>query len=220
MINRLVQGEALEPIASSDLEIDRSAHDDVPVVLNLQRGLQILSDPVELGRLLRKYLLRYGNVCQQISAADSATAAALAHKAKGAAAQLGLDAVAALAGRVEHGLKGGVDMREALVELQAALAAANTAVEGYVGTADGAPDRSTQEVVADKVALAAELTRLLRALDSDDMSRVEPILSVLESWLPAELVLPLKTAIESYDFRGAEVSVHELSATLKIELKS
>jgi CheY-like chemotaxis protein/nitrogen-specific signal transduction histidine kinase len=213
---------AVTPQARAEMEAEMEAGVAATpnLVLNVERGLRVWSEPAAFGRYLHKFLASHGDTVTHIVAAAPDVAASLAHKLKGTAAQLGLEVVASLAAQAERALKMGEDARETLRQLQEAMTAAKAAIEAYAPLSAGAtPLSAASGAAADPSVLAPELVRLLGALDSDDVSRVEPILDTLAALLRPEQLQPLRLAVANYDFRGAEVTVRRLAEAFKLELE-
>jgi PAS domain S-box-containing protein len=106
-------------------------------VLNIAHGLRVCGQPAVLSRFLRKFLATHGEVAAQMATYERESAAALAHKVKGAAAQIGLDALAQVAARLERGLKAGDEVQDVFLQLEEAMSAAKAAIEHYVDHSGG-----------------------------------------------------------------------------------
>lgn len=107
-----------------------------PLVLNIEQGLRVCGQAPVLSRFLRKFLVTHGEVARQMMQAERDNAAALAHKVKGAAAQIGLEALAQVAGRLERGLKAGEDVQEFFRQLEEVMEATKIAIGHYVDHPD------------------------------------------------------------------------------------
>jgi hypothetical protein len=66
--------------------------------------------------------------------------------------------------------------------------------------------------------LAPQFIRLLEALDTDNPSYAEPILNELTALLPGKHLQRVITALDSFDFRGAETATRDLAKALNISL--
>lgn len=188
--------------------------------LNVERGLRIWKDVSVFGRYLRKFAETYTDTVEQMITAESPAAAAMAHKLKGTAAQLGVEIVAGLAAEAERLLRAGDDAADVLKQLQVAMSAARAAIQDFDSGSIQSPTTLTGREMSSVSSFAPEMGRLIRALDSDDVSRIEPVLDTLAAVLPAEQLQPLRTAVANYDFRGAEVTARRIAADLGIELEA
>jgi PAS domain S-box-containing protein len=193
-----------------------------PQVLNAERALRVWGEPAHLLTYLRKFAASHQATARQLAELPPDAAAALAHQVKGAAAQLGLEQLAGLAGQMELLLRRGEQAQDTLVALQAAMEAALQAIAKY-GADTGAvavvsaPAPGALLPGAESDDLASGLAQLRTALRSDDPARVEPVLDALSALIPQTYLGALRAALSAYDFRGAEGLVRELAASLNTE---
>ena len=185
-----------------------------PANIDLEGGARLWGDPAAFARTLEKFLDRYGNAAAQISALPPQGAAALLHKLKGAAAQLGLGLVAARSQAVERDLDVGRETSHALGRLGSALEAASVAIRAHIEATAGTctvavPSPVDQQLEAAPVAWAD----LLEALVSDDPLRIESALAAAAPQLSGDLLGALRTAVAYYEFRAAEDLVRSAAAT-------
>jgi CheY-like chemotaxis protein len=192
-------------------------------VLNVERVLRVWGEPANLVNYLRKFAASHQGTARQLADLPPEAAAALAHQVKGAAAQLGLEQLADLAGRMEPLLRRGEDVQDVLRALQAAMERAVQAIANY-----SADTRSVAVVAPSPVAsvpmpgdgaggLASGLVQLREALRSDDPALVEPVLDALSARIPDAYLAALRAALAAYDFRGAEGLIRELAVGLNME---
>ena len=191
--------------------------------LDIERGLGIWRKADIYCKFLRKFAVDYADACHLITRAvvanDRSAAAALAHKMKGAAANLALVDVARLAAECDRTLKTGGEVEVLLGQLQRAL---DTAIASIADFAPAPEPASGSQVPLDKESgarVAATLVELLRALDADNPDGAEPLLNELASALPAELLQSLGMMLNDFDFRGAEAAARQLAETLGISLR-
>jgi CheY-like chemotaxis protein len=191
--------------------------------LDIERGLGIWRKADIYCKFLRKFAVDYADACHLITRAvvanDRSAAAALAHKMKGAAANLALVDVARLAAECDRTLKTGGEVEVLLGQLQRAL---DTAIASIADFAPAPEPASGSPVPLDKESgarVAATLVELLRALDADNPDGAEPLLTELASVLPAELLQSLGMMLNDFDFRGAEAATRQLAETLGISLR-
>ena len=188
--------------------------------LDVARGLRVWNDPKVFGSYLHKFLANYDDAVLRIRETSPDIAARLVHKLRGAAAQLGLDVVASVAGKVEDMQLDHADAEATLAELQVAMASAKTAIEQYAPAPAqfiGMP--AVDATVPDLAVLSDTLVRVLRALGHGDPGLVEPEFDALATLLPAARLQALRTAMANYDFAGAETEVNQIAATLHLKLE-
>jgi PAS domain S-box-containing protein len=212
-----VADEALAPTAGLVGERDWPG-------LDIERGLSVWRKADVYCKFLRKFAVDYAEACRLITRAvaanDRSAAAALAHKMKGAAANLALVDVARLAGESDRALKDGGEVDVLLGQLQQALDTAMVSIAGYapaIEVASGSPVPLDQESAA---RVAATLDELLRALDADNPDGAEPLLNELAGALSAELLQSVGMMLNEFDFRGAEAATRQLAETLGISLRT
>ncbi len=186
--------------------------------LNLQRGLSVWKNADVYRRYLEKFARDYADSGRQLAELEPSAAAALAHKLKGAAGNLALDEVFALAGEAELLLgRPGADAGAVLAEFQHVLDRALASIARYAS-----PDTARVEADATGVSrddIAPLLSRAIQALDADNPATLEPILADLGRYLTPERLAPLRAALEDFDFRGCETHVRALASELGISLE-
>jgi len=226
----------LQPGRAGVLPVTKSAPAepvDVPVVetsadrppaglpgLDVARGLAIWRKPEVFRKFLRKFAVDYADsvrsMMQSVARNDTAPAAALAHKMKGAAANLALTDVAGLAGEVDRSFKAGQDATELLDRLQQALDTALISIAGYAPEEQAAAAGGAS---IDAARVASGLAELLRALDADNPDGAEPVLKQLEALLPASSLQSIHDMLAEFDFRGAEAATRQVAESFGIALK-
>jgi CheY-like chemotaxis protein len=192
----------------------------VPQVLNAERALRVWREPANLLTYLRKFAASHQATAHQLAELPPQAAAALAHQVKGAAAQLGLEQLAGLAGRMELLLRREEEAQDILMELQTAMEAAFRAIANYsadVRAEAPAPAAEAPLPGAWTGGWASGLQQLREVLRSDDPALVEPVLDALSAEIPSPYLGALRSALAAYDFRGAEGLVRELAAGTNVE---
>ncbi|KQP37998.1 hypothetical protein ASF44_12330 [Pseudorhodoferax sp. Leaf274] len=101
------------------------------MALDAQRGLAVYEDPAAWARALGRFMHLHGDEVLRLRGAGPAEAAALAHRLRGTAAQLGLVDVAAQAGAYERALADGAPADAALHALAQAMEQAGAAIAAY-----------------------------------------------------------------------------------------
>ncbi|MBV8649495.1 PAS domain S-box protein [Paludibacterium sp.] len=104
-------------------------------LLNVEYGVRITSSEVVFKKILRKFVELHAATDVDIAAADTVDARALAHKLKGASAQLGLELLAAAAADAERALREGAPLGDALARLHTAMADSLAEIERYIASA-------------------------------------------------------------------------------------
>ncbi|NMG65798.1 response regulator [Azoarcus indigens] len=202
--HHLARGEGGEgqPAPPPAAPVSSPAVGEAPL-LDAAEGLRTWRDAAAFRRSLTLFLDRHGSDADALAAACAGNqpeeAAAIAHRLRGAAGALSLDALAGLAQALERDFRQGEARGDEVERLRSCLARTAEAVRAYLGgdvpaTAAAAPDILSAEAAA----------ALLRALDSDDPEEIERMLDRLQADLPAALLGPLRAAVLAYDFRAAE----------------
>jgi signal transduction histidine kinase/CheY-like chemotaxis protein len=190
-------------------------------VMDVTQGLLIWKDLPSYRDYLRRFVGAYGQAVDVINAHlaidDPASAAALAHKLSGVAANLALPDTHRLAGEAERVLAKGYDPTLVLARLSVALAHAVSEIAQFapLTAADAVPD--TPE--GSPQALKAQLMELLSALDTDNPAPAMAILAKLAKQLPQQELAIISDRVQGYDFRGAETCTHELASAHSLSLK-
>ena len=206
------------PPVQTEVPDAASRRNDLPG-LGVGRGLAVWKDVARYQTFLRKFANEYGDSARILAQVDVETAAALAHKLKGAAGSLRLEEVAAAAGAVDLALRAGVDAVTKCAALQVALDTALASIARYAPATmpDAAPVGETLLIDGENV--SSLLSRLLRGYGSDDPAMVEPLIDELASTLTPTCLVHLRNAIDNFDFRRGEAATRTLAAHLGIFLK-
>jgi HPt (histidine-containing phosphotransfer) domain-containing protein len=188
-----------------------------PAGIDFARGLRLWGSAQAFVGALAKFIDAHGDAGARLETLSPADAAALVHKLRGAAAQLGITPVVLAAQALERDLPMPRDRQRALHQLQLALDEARRDVSGHVQAA--AATAATQQPQDDPsagpapVGPAAEAWgRLLDALASDEAQRIESALTAAAPYLQAEVWDALRTAVAYYEYRAAEDLVRSAAA--------
>ena len=212
------EGSAIAPIrlagVASTADGPEALQDTVQHLpgISVAKALIIWRDVAKYQVFLRQFADRYAAVVQSLRDAEAVEGQAIAHKFRGAAANLGLEDVAAFALSVEQSLKQGEAPHQALQDLQLAMTIALGSIARYAP-----PDSQDQEAPTppgDQSLLAQWLPRLLAAWHSDSSSNVERALAERGQALPAESRALLQAALLNYDFRAGEAATAALMQSL------
>lgn len=182
----------------------------------MEEALKVWHDPVVYRRFLAKFAHDNASCAERLrellTQNERGAAGALAHKIKGAAANLSLPALARAAEAVEHRLMKGGDASGDVDAFQTAFDEASKLIEALVGDKDPIP--AVQTPVNDDQ-LHALLDELLVALDGDNPDLAAPVLERLAGLLPEGAFARLRGQVDDFDFRGAERQARLLMTELR-----
>lgn len=178
------------------------ASENLPGIV-VAKALAMWRDEARYKTFLRKFAEHYADIVQDLSNANSKNALALVHKFKGAAGNLGLNDVVAVAHTLEQLLQHNEIQEQAL---KGVMAVALDSIARYAP----ALVQSETEQSTDVSQLAPWLARLLAAWQSDSSSEVASVLAEMEQALPAPNRELLQTALDNYDFRAGEAATEVL----------
>jgi len=154
----------------------------------------------------RRLLADYHDVAAQLAAQPAEARAALAHRLRGAAANLGLRSVAAAAAALEHG-DGDGDIARLAGGLTAALQAVAAALPGAVDT-DVAPAADTPAALLPAQEATALLDKLQQACEHGELD--DASLAALQAVWPHPLLPALQQALDEFDFDAALQTLAQL----------
>lgn len=189
--------------------------------LDYAQGMTIWRDKSDKYlKFLQKFSQDYGGADQTLAQAlgngDVVVASALAHKLKGAAANLALTEVAQAAAAIEQQLKLQTPGTPSVAPLTLALGRATQSIT----TLSGSKVKDTVQVAV-QVELAEPLMqRLIAALHTDNPDNAEPVLEALAPVIPAHHLDPLHALLDNFDFRGAELAARDLCKALGISIET
>ena len=152
----------------------------------------------------RRLLADYHDVAAQLAAQPAEARAALAHRLRGAAANLGLRRVAAAAAALEHG---DGDIARLADGLTAALQAVAAALPGALDT-DVAPATDTPAALLHAQEAAALLDKLQQACEHGELD--DASLAALQAVWPHPLLPALQQALDEFDFDAALQALAQL----------
>ncbi len=199
-------------------------------VIDIQKGLLIWSDIDTYRLYLQSFAAGYGNAVETINAnlaaGDRAGAAALVHKLAGVAGNMALSATHRLAQEAERVLTTEYDPTFALTRLAEALKQAVAVIASIAPSQTGEQAAPTHEAAATTLTLPPErraeleqlFAALLAALDADNPTPVEPVLTALWNRLPSKELADIRDLVRAFDFRSAEAAAIDLAARLGIVL--
>lgn len=176
----------------------------------ITKALATWLDASPYQNFLRLFANNYQHIAQELRQLPPADAQALAHKVRGAAANLGLTDVAAAAQQVERRLDRGEPWDDALLTLQQRMDIALESIRQYtLVTHPATPWAEPLSAAAQR----SGLEKLLKAWQSDNAQTVEQALRV-PGLLSHDANLRQQTALYSYDFRAGEAHTAALLQSL------
>jgi CheY-like chemotaxis protein len=203
-------------------------------IIDMQRGIAIWGDAETYQLYLRKFAASFASsaadIRQRVHEQDFRTAAAIAHKLGGAAANVALVDVGPLAMEAERQLAndghgdgdGSSNHCQICAALEEALLAALADIAQLAPLAHPvapvpSPSPSPSETVLSE-RVAPLLQDLLDALHHDNPGPSAPVLQALGSELPARDVAALAALVQDFNFRGAEQATLALAQRLRLSL--
>jgi signal transduction histidine kinase/DNA-binding response OmpR family regulator len=174
--------------------------------------------------LLRRFAESQTGAVAEIRAAlgaqDFATAQRIAHSLKGAAANLGANALASAAGRAELAIKAQSDVEPPLVEMEQTLLATVATIQKTVPSTEKI--ESTQSVNGDPSVVLQPLSRLKKLLEADDSEAAEFIIEAQGSFsavLQRAEIETLTRTVADFDYESALRAVSGIADRLSLKLE-
>jgi signal transduction histidine kinase/DNA-binding response OmpR family regulator/HPt (histidine-containing phosphotransfer) domain-containing protein len=161
-----------------------------------------------------------GEIRAALKAEDSVTAQRVAHSLKGAAANLGANALATAAGSVEVAIKRHGEVELALVEMERTLFAAVGAIQKTLPSAEKL--ESTLSDNDDPSVVLQPLSRLKMLLEADDSEAAEFILETQDSFsavMSRTEVETLTRMVSDFDYESALRAVSGIADRLSLKLE-
>jgi len=174
--------------------------------------------------LLRKFadsqVGAVGEIRAALKAPDSDTAQRIAHSLKGAAANLGANALAIAAGSTEVAIKTQSEVEPALVEIERELCAAVAAIQKTLPLAEKI--EPTLSGNGDPSEILQPLSHLKKLLDADDSQAAEFIIEAQGSFsavLSRTEIETLTRMVGDFDYESALRAVSEIADRLCLKLE-
>jgi len=161
-----------------------------------------------------------GEIRAALKAQDSATAQRIAHSLKGAAANLGANALATAAAGAEVAIKTQSEVEPALVEMERTLFTAVAAIQKTPPPAEKI--ESTLSGNGDPSVILQPLSRLKKLLEADDSEAAEFILEAQGSFsavLSRTEVETLTRMVSDFDYESALRAVSGIADRLSLKLE-
>jgi two-component system sensor histidine kinase/response regulator len=173
-----------------------------------------------LRRLADSQVDAVGELRAALRAQDSATAQRIAHSLKGAAANLGANALATAAGSAELAIKTQSEVEPALVETERLLFDTVAAIQRILPSAERV--ESTTSGNGDPSAILEPLSRLKKLLKADDSEAAELFVEVQGRFfgvLSRMEVETLTRAVGDFDYESALHAVSGIADRLSLKLE-
>jgi CheY-like chemotaxis protein/HPt (histidine-containing phosphotransfer) domain-containing protein len=161
-----------------------------------------------------------GEIRAALKAQDSVTARRIAHSVKGAAANLGANALATAAGSAEVAIKTQSDVEPALGEVERTLFAAVAAIQKTPPSAEKV--ESTLSGNGDPSVVLQPLARLKKLLEADDSEAAEFIVEAQDSLyavLSRTEIETLTRMVGDFDYESALGAVSGIADRLSLKLE-
>jgi len=161
-----------------------------------------------------------GEIRAALRANDSATAQRIAHSLKGAAANLGVNALASAAGSAELAIKTQSDVEPALVEMEQTLCAAVATIQKTLPSTEKV--EPTLSGKGDPSVVLEPLSRLKKLLEADDSEAAEFIVEAhrsLSTVLRRTEIETLTQAVGDFDYERALRAVSGIADRLSLKLE-
>jgi signal transduction histidine kinase/DNA-binding response OmpR family regulator/HPt (histidine-containing phosphotransfer) domain-containing protein len=161
-----------------------------------------------------------GEIHTALKAKDSATAQRIAHSLKGAAANLGANALASAAGGAEVAIKTQSEVEPALVEMERTLSAAVAAIQKTLPSAEKVESMLSGN--GDPSVVLQPLSRLKKLLEADDSEAAEFIIEAQGSFsavLSRTEIETLTRMVSDFDYESALRAVSGIADRLSLKLE-
>jgi HPt (histidine-containing phosphotransfer) domain-containing protein len=161
-----------------------------------------------------------GEIRTALTAQDSATAQRIAHSLKGAAANLGANALASAASSAELAIKTQTGVEPALVQMEQALVAVVAVIQKTIPSTE--KFESIPRGNGDPAVVLQPLSRLKRLLEADDSEAAEFILQAQSSFssvLRGAEIETLIQAVGDFDYESALRTVSGIADRLSLKLE-
>lgn len=183
-----------------------------------QRGASLWGGPVQMSQAIQRFLSEQGALVEQLNSMleknDWDTGRSLAHRFRGAAANLALTHLSGLGLNIEQAFnqREGLHLRSLLQELSRALAAVAEALPQV-------PEATTQAQTLDLEQLRAALLRLQQAVSRGglDDQALDCLSQGLQDAQQKKALARIRQALDDFDFDQAQQALSELQQQLHDE---
>jgi len=212
-VKRLARREAP---AKAVPQIMPLAYEAIPLI-DIDNGLKKWRDFKFYKKHLQLFLVQHGQddevLHKKLLSDDKKAAMAITHKLLGAAGALSLKRIVHFVKELDKTIHEQGDVETAISRFTTVLSQTLDAINDYLNS-DTQQQSKQPTVEVSNISIIKELEQLITLLDTDSLDLIEPQLSILESKLPKAAFEKLITAIDNFDFRGAET----VAAALLTEL--
>ena len=220
LILRLLQAPAGSQFNDSPAAADAKPT-AAPALLNTDQGLRLFDDAAAYHRYLRLFAKDYQAALSLLRLPNTApgTIAELAHKLRGAAANLGLERLANAGEEVENRIRRNQPVADAIAKLADVLAQSLQQIDAYLPDSASPNAQPAPDPSAENAELEPLIRQALAGLEAFDPAAVEPPLAELRRFLSATQLEPAASALDRFSFDEAETALRHLAATLAIPLE-
>jgi CheY-like chemotaxis protein len=177
------------------------------------KALAFWRDVIAYKKFLRLFARDYAEIATDLRQGRGPEVEALAHKFKGAAANMAMPDVAARADELLGLLRNNRDTHNAIDRLQAAM---DVVLETIGQFAPMEPPSGPAEIrLEDTGRVLKRLDNLLNAWNSNSTREIRTAMAGLDSLIPQERLSPLFEALDGYDFRAGADGTLELISHIK-----
>jgi CheY-like chemotaxis protein len=193
------------------IQTQANVFDAIPLI-DVEHGLKKWRDVKFYQKQLRLFLQQHGQDAERINSelsnGDQATAMEINHKLLGAAGALSLRRVVHLAQNIEKTFFQSGSIEGLIIHFAPTLSQTVDAINVYLAATT---PQETEQILIDNTDTVTkeELEQLMTVLNSDDMNLIEPNIFAFANKLPKKIFDKLLSAVESFDFRQAEMIVNE-----------
>jgi signal transduction histidine kinase/CheY-like chemotaxis protein/HPt (histidine-containing phosphotransfer) domain-containing protein len=196
--------------------------DAIPLI-DIDHGVKKWHNIESYQKNLRLFLEQHAQDAQslqnELSSGHKIAARTITHKLLGVAGALSLKRVVKIIKDIEATFDKNEDVDELIICLTLVLSQTLDAIKVYLGFETLAQTEQTT-VEETNSTVIAELEQLIATLDSDNPDLIEVALSALSNKLPKEPFDKILTAVENFDFRGAEKIANTLVAEIFNDLNN
>src|ERR1700758_1501604 len=215
---------AAAPVVTAQKPLADSAPLEIPGIDTRSALKRINGNRQRYVSLLRRFadsqVGAVGEIRAALEAQDSATAQRIAHSLKGAAANLGANALATAAGSAEVAIKSQSEVESALVEMEGTLFAAVAAIQKILPSAEKV--ESTMSGNGDPSVVLQPLSRLKKLLEANDSEAAEFILEAKGSFsavMSRTEIETLTRMVSDFDYESALRAVSGIADRLSLKLE-
>ncbi|MCX7069291.1 MAG: transporter substrate-binding domain-containing protein [Methylococcales bacterium] len=212
-VKRLAQRETPAKAVPQTLPL---AHETIPLI-DSDNGLKKWRDANVYNKNLQLFLVQQGQAHEvlhkNLLSDDKTAAKVITHKLLGAAGALSLKRLVYAVKGLDDSIHEQANSEATFLRFTSVLSQTLEAINDYLN-AETQQQSKQPTVKVTNISIIKELKQLITLLDTDDLDLIEPQLSILEGILPKATANKVITAVENFDFRGAET----VAATLLTEL--